>query len=98
MIIPFDRISSVFLNPKFNKAENILKLTALGLRKKVNFVSAFKSMPTTFQDSFKHDMKNSLSSQQSYVLTRHYHQRFTQLSDNISGFLWSSLVYFVAKE
>ena len=54
MIIPFDRSSSVFLNPEFSEAGNVLELTALGLRKKVNLVSAFKSMPAMFQDSFKH--------------------------------------------
>ena len=88
MIIPFDRSTSVFLNPEFSKAGNVLGLTELGLRKKVNLVSAFKSMPSTFQDSFKHDIENSLATQQSYVLTCHYHRGFTLLSDNNSGVLW----------
>ena len=76
MIIQFDRSSSVFLNPEFSQAGNVLELTALGLRKRINLVSAFKSMPATFQDSFKHDIENSLATQQSYVLTRHYHRGF----------------------
>lgn len=75
-----------FLNPEFSKARNVLELTALRLRKKANLFSAFKSMPTTFQDSFKRDVENGLATQQSYVLTRHYHRRFTQLSDNNLAF------------
>jgi hypothetical protein len=75
MIIPFGRRNSVFLNPGFSEAENVLELRALAFRKKINLVSAFKSMPKTSQNSYKHDTEHRLAAQQSYLMTRHYRWR-----------------------